>query len=116
MWQFNKQYMTSSVGGKLNTLVIGDSRMKAAYIPADKNALNLSLGGGSPIEGYYTLKGYLQHHDAPKHLILSYAPFHLMHTDSFWERTIKYRYLSLQDEQEVLKINKETPLIHKVKK
>jgi hypothetical protein len=102
MWQFNKQYMTFSVGGKLNILVIGDSRMKAAYIPADKSALNLSLGGGSPIEGYYTLKGYLQHHDAPKYLILSYAPFHLMHTDSFWERTIKYRYLSLQDEQEVL--------------
>ena len=101
MWEFNKKFTQHNTKLNVDVLAIGDSRFKAAFIPRDSNSLNLSLGGSSPIEGYYTLRDYLKFNQAPKQLLLSYAPYHLMEVETFWKRTIKFKYLSYADEEEV---------------
>ena len=47
------------------------------------NVYNLSVGGGTPITGYYTLKKMLEKHKIPKTIVLSYAPFHLIVDDTY---------------------------------
>jgi len=41
-------------------IIIGDSRAKAGIYPLNLNddVYSLTLGGATPIEGYYTLKGF----------------------------------------------------------
>lgn len=92
-------------------LIIGDSRAKAAFDPvylSDKpNKLyNLALGGTTPIEGYYTLKNYLDCHEKPKQVVLSYAPMHLMDVDTLWTRCIYFHTFG-RDEFEDLVLNAE---------
>lgn len=78
-----------------SVLIIGDSRAKAAFDPAllsdDENAVyNLSLGGTTAIEGYYTLKNYLEHHEKPETVVVCYAPMHYMDVDTLWTRCIYF--------------------------
>ncbi len=86
-------------------ITIGDSRAKAGFKPSvfnfkNINSINLSVGGGTPIEGYYTLKKYLKN-NKPKYLLLSYGPFHLNRQDSYWSRTVKFDFLSINEYREV---------------
>ncbi len=103
MWLNAKQVASSASAAQLDLLVIGDSRVKAGFIPdlAERTSLNLATTGQSPIEGYYLLSNYLRGHHPPKKLLLSYAPYHLTMVDVFWEMTVKYGFLSYRDYQEV---------------
>lgn len=94
MWENVKNVKNN----KFNTIFIGDSRLKAGLKPLifDYNtisSINLAVGGGTPIEGYYTLKNYLKNNKKPKYLLLSYAPFHLVSQDTFWKRTVRFNFL-----------------------
>lgn len=100
MYQQQKDYVT----GKLNTedarvLILGDSRTKAGFKPVLlwEGTYNIALGGGSPIEGYYSLKEYLQYHEAPETVIMAYAPMHYMDVDTLWTRSVYFHTLSETD-------------------
>lgn len=88
-------------------LIIGDSRAKAAFDPAllsdDEQAVyNLALGGTTPIEGYYTLKNYLQHHEKPETVVVCYAPMHYMDVDTLWTRCIYFHTFLPEDFEDLV--------------
>lgn len=77
---------------------LGDSRAKAALrVRSFEEAtgltmINLSIGGATPVEGYYALKNLLQH-SSPQQVLLSYAPHHLTIVDTYWNRAVKFGFL-----------------------
>ena len=83
-------------------IMLGDSRAKAGFITQDSTQLNLSIGGTTPISGYYTLKRYLAHNAPPKVLILSFMSLHYFMEDTFWERAIKFNYLDFDEFSEIV--------------
>lgn len=89
-------------------IVLGDSRTKAAINPSDfsKQMYNLSLGGTTMIEGYYTLCDYLNNHEKPKTVLINYAPFHYMDVDMFWKRSVYFHYLKKDQILEVFETAK----------
>ena len=100
MYRQQKDYVT----GQLNTedariLILGDSRTKAGFQPGLlwEDTYNIALGGGTPIEGYYSLKEYLQHHKAPEAVVMAYAPMHYMDVDTLWTRSVYFHTLSEAD-------------------
>jgi len=100
MWISKEEIMNNPLN--YTTFIIGDSRALSAFLPekiAD-NCYNLALGGGTPIEGYYTLKKLVRSHKIKK-IIVSYASFHLESTDTFFERTVKFKFLDIPDLKEI---------------
>ena len=109
MWLHIKDIISEKHSLSIDLVVIGDSRAKAGFIPNKSkfnNSLNLSVGGGTPIEGYYTLKKFLKYNSGPKNLILSYGPFHLDSQDCYWHRTVKFDFLGNENYLEVENISK----------
>lgn len=96
MWVHVKNLINAESKIKQKMILIGDSRAKAGFEPvlSKDHALNLTVGGSTPIEGYYTLLTFLKNNPQPENLVLSYSPLHLMHGMYFWERTVKYNYLT----------------------
>lgn len=84
-------------------VILGDSRASGALNPAwlRPGVRNLALGGGTALEGYYLLKRLLKHSQPPRVLIISYAPFHLVHMDTFWQRGLKYGLYDIEDLLEI---------------
>lgn len=84
-------------------IILGDSRTKAGFKPEflSEKTYNLALGGASPIEGYYSLKEYLDNHEKPQTLILCYAPMHYMDVDTLWTRTIYFHNITRKDAMEL---------------
>ncbi len=100
MYRQQKDYVT----GQLNTedariLIVGDSRTKAGFKPELlwEESYNIALGGGTPIEGYYSLKEYLRCHEAPEAVVIAYAPMHYMDVDTLWTRSVYFHTLSEAD-------------------
>ncbi|AXH14158.1 hypothetical protein CP985_10080 [Malaciobacter mytili LMG 24559] len=90
---------------KYSTIVLGDSRVQSGFIPKayqnPLNAINLSMSGSTPIEGYFILKKYLLNNIKPDNIILSYAPFHLTKQDSYWKYTVKHQLFTNEEYEEV---------------
>lgn len=110
MWHYAGDMSASTEGENFNFIALGDSRLKSAFIPQEfddneLNSLNLSLGGSSAIEGYYTLKKYLAHNPAPEHLLLGYSPGILSMQPFYWERTVKFQYLTDEEYDEVSRLS-----------
>ncbi|MFK5937224.1 MAG: hypothetical protein QM497_02400 [Sulfurimonas sp.] len=103
MWLEVKQIVNTKTDSKVDLIVLGDSRAKAGFIPNQLpiKSINLSLGGATPIEGYYTLKKYLENNPAPKKLVLSYTAIHLGNKTYYWSRTAPFGFLSDNEYQEV---------------
>lgn len=106
MYRQQKDYVT----GQLNIedariLILGDSRTKAGFKPQLlwDGTYNIALGGGTPIEGYYSLKEYLQHHKAPETVVMAYAPMHYMDVDTLWTRSVYFHTLSEEDFRDLTK-------------
>ena len=108
MYRQQKDYVT----GKLNidekevrVLILGDSRTKAGFRPdlLWDGAYNIALGGATPIEGYYSLKEYLEHHGAPEAVVIAYAPMHYMDVDTLWTRSVYFHTLSEDDFHDLTK-------------
>lgn len=111
MWD-NVKSVISNNKNNYNVLYIGDSRAKAGFIPNLFNkehikSVNLAVGGGTPIEGYYTLKEYLKNNITPKYIILSYSPFHLAKQDVFWHRTVRFNFLDIKKLNEIINASSE---------
>ena len=102
MYRQQKDYIRENGDGS-RVVIIGDSRAKAGFIPDElsDDCYNLALGGTTPIEGYYTLKEYLEHHPAPEYVVVAYAPKHWIVADNFWTRTVYFHMMERADIQEV---------------
>lgn len=96
MWKSKKEFLAQAHDSK--NLVIGDSRALEGILPnkIGNNFYNMALGGATPVEGYYTLRRYLEA-NRPQKIIISYAPFHLRSEETFYDRTLKFGYLTNAD-------------------
>jgi hypothetical protein len=101
MWVYTKNVINTKSNLKYDLVAIGDSRVKAGFIPLN-GGINLSLGGGTPMEGYYTLKKYLQNNPAPNKLIISYISGHLTSFSNYWKRTVPFEFITAEDHQEIM--------------
>ncbi|HAF26709.1 MAG TPA: hypothetical protein DCG85_05275 [Lachnospiraceae bacterium] len=108
MYKQQKDVITGNIeaGENIKTIVIGDSRAKAAFMPEylSDDCYNLALGGTTPIEGFYTLKEYLGQYEAPEYLILCYAPMHYEDKDTLWTRSIYFHMINDEDMMEIFDI------------
>lgn len=90
-------------------LLLGDSRMKAdvfAYELGD-NVHNLALSASSPIELYYTLKNYMEHHPKPKAVFIAFAPMHYQVKGYYLRGLQCMRYFDNATIDEISKVIKE---------
>lgn len=73
-----------------DVLILGDSTSNGAYVPEllSDSTLNLALGGTTSVENYYVLKEYLDHHEIPKVIYLSFSDAHMVSEDCFYARTL----------------------------
>lgn len=101
---------------KRDLLILGDSRAKAGFVPASLSgsAYNLALGGATPVEGYYSLREYLDHHNKPQTLIVAYAPMHYMDVDTLWTRTVYFHNISSKDFWEIIQTARECRQFDKI--
>ena len=76
-------------------LFLGDSVMKASVMPEvlGTGAVNLALGGGTPIEMHYALTEYLGHHGAPRAVFVGFSPVHYTEAEQFDKRALYFHYL-----------------------
>ena len=101
-WMQQRDYARTDSDQK-EILLLGDSTMKAD-VRAEKfhpAAYNLALGGGTSIEMYYTLEDYLNHHPAPKMVILAFMPLHYRTEGAYWFRDTYFHYLDARRYMEV---------------
>ena len=100
-WMQQKDYI-NSYNNKREIIFLGDSRMKAAIIPAElcDNSYNLAVGGATTVEMYYSLKRYLKKHPKPEKVIMGFGGFHYQWSDCYKTRTHYFHFLSLREEIE----------------
>lgn len=106
MWKSKFDYIENNHTAK--NIIIGDSRAIAGFVPKifGKSYYNFALGGGTPIESYYILKKYLDKQKLDT-VIISFSPIHLERSIIFFERTLKFNFLSTKEISEVLAVSKE---------
>ncbi len=105
-WAHVIEYVNTSNDPKSNVIAIGDSRTKAGFIARqfdseNYKSINLAMSGASPIEGYFTVKKYIENNGAPEHLIIGYAP-PLLTIPYSYLNTVKYGFLEAEEYEEVL--------------
>lgn len=107
MWQQEKDYISKS--DDYNDIVtIGDSICKGNIIPAmiGENAVNIALGGSTPIEMYYALSSYIKNHGSPKKVIILFYPSEYTSLGCFLSRDCYFHYLTDKQTDEVYDIAK----------
>ncbi|MDR3530960.1 MAG: hypothetical protein P4L90_10460 [Rhodopila sp.] len=80
-------------------IVLGDSRAAADILP-DRlpfRATDLAVGGGEAIEALVALTRALACPVPPRLVILSLDPGHFTRPDLFWERSVRFGFLSAPD-------------------
>jgi hypothetical protein len=80
-------------------IVLGDSRAAADILPVRMpfGVTNLAVGGGEAIEAYTALTRALACPTPPRLVIVSIDPGHFVRPDMFWERSVRYGFLSQAD-------------------
>ena len=86
------------------TVILGDSSANAAYLPEylSEGTINLALGGTTVIENYYVLSNWLETHEAPKTVYVSFMDYHMLYDNMFYERTVYSHLLRPEQEREIL--------------
>ena len=79
-----------------NVLVFGDSRATVGIIPGrlGVKATNLAVGGGEAVEALAALRRALACPERPRLAIVSLDAVHFSRADLFWERTMRFGFLS----------------------
>ena len=97
---WNKEITNTAHEKRYDVIILGDSTANASYLPTvlSDRCLNLSLGGTTPMENYYTLKEWLAHNDPPKVCYLSFIDFHFREDEAFWTRSIYTHRYTLNEE------------------
>lgn len=100
MWRAKEHMVATCDLGA--TLVMGDSRAVAGFVPAELgDTTNLALGGASPIEMYYMTERVLRCPTAPRRVILSFSPPQIVRDEYYWPRTALFGFLSDRQLDEV---------------
>jgi len=84
-------------GKSFDTVILGDSGAMSSIMPTlfEESCVNLAVGGATSIEMYYTLEEYIQNHDAPKNVVIMFAPFHYWHIDNYKTRTLYFKAIPI---------------------
>lgn len=109
-WRYTIETVRGNVGEeKYDTVILGDSGAMSSFVPTllSDSCVNLAVGGGTSLEMYYFMKEYLTNHDAPKNVIIMFAPFHYWNIDNYDTRTMYFKALSIKDAKDVYKYAKE---------
>ncbi len=101
---WNREKTNTTQEKKYRVVVIGDSMANASYVPEvlSSDTINLSLGGSTPMENYYTLQDWLAHNSAPDVCYISFDDGHFLVANYFWTAMWAHRY-SLKQDVEMLK-------------
>lgn len=93
LWRQQKDYISTN-GSRQEVLLLGDSRLEFGVRPnlLDENARNLALTGSTPMEMYYTLSDYLEHHPVPRMVIVAFAPTHYANMECYMLRNAYFHY------------------------
>jgi hypothetical protein len=80
-------------------IVLGDSRAAADILPGRLpiRVANLAVGGGEAIEALAALTKALACPQRPRLAIVSFDPGHFVSPDLFWERSVRYGFISAAD-------------------
>lgn len=94
-WMQQKDYINKS--DEYNEMIVlGDSIAKAAVRPnsvSGHKTANLSLGGASVVEMYYSLEDYLENHQPPRAVLCMFGINHYAGGDCYISRTLYFHYL-----------------------
>lgn len=84
-------------------IVLGDSRAAADVLPAAMPYVttNLAVGGGEPVEALAAARRALSCPHPPRRVLLSFNPGQFMHPDLFWERTVRFGFVSNREVAEL---------------
>jgi len=98
-WRAKQELLARCDLGRV--LVLGDSRAAVDIIPSrlPVPATNLAVGGGEAIEAHAVLTRALACPGHPSRVVLSFDPWHFVHPDLFWERTVRFGFLGLSELQ-----------------
>jgi hypothetical protein len=82
-----------------DVLLVGDSRIAVDVLPAllPVKATNLALGGGMPIEAYIVVARALTCPMPPRRVVISLDAPHFAAPDLFWERSVKFGFVTPDD-------------------
>jgi hypothetical protein len=82
-----------------DVLILGDSRAAAGILPLKLGVrtTNLAVGGGEATEAFAALQRALACPNPPKEVIISLDPGHFALHDMFWERSVRYGFISGAD-------------------
>lgn len=104
MWRAKADLLTS-FQPKDGIVVLGDSRIVAAYMPTkarSRHVVNMGLGGGTPIEAYYILRKLMNSKSGIRKILISFSPTHFEDATMFLGRTMVFEFLTEVEVSEVL--------------
>lgn len=98
-WRWQKDFLTDE-NVRAQVLFLGDSLEVSGVMAAEwgENAYNISLPGATAVEMRYALETYLEHHDAPKLIIMGFGQNHYIEMNCYWTRTAYFHYLPLSEQ------------------
>ena len=107
---WNKEFTQTKQDKKYDVVILGDSMAATSFMPEllSDSTINLALSGSSPVEGYYTLKDYLENNDAPSDVFISYMDYHLQHDDFTLSTCNQVHKFSIGDYLEIYRTIKAT--------
>jgi hypothetical protein len=91
-------------------VILGDSRAAADILPVRLpfRTSNLAVGGGEAIEAYSVLTQMLECHTPPRMVIVSLDAGHFTRPDLFWERSVRFGFLTASDIEDLRKASRQT--------
>ncbi len=105
MWTAKEEMVASCDLG--STLVLGDSRAVAGFVPAELgDTVNLALGGASPVEMYFMVERALRCPVPPRRVIVSFSPPQLIADRYYWPRTALFGFLDDRELNDVLRTSR----------
>jgi hypothetical protein len=105
MWSAKTKLIEASKKKHI-TLILGDSRIMAAYKPSTNNknsVFNLALGGGTPVEAFQILRRLVNEQTQIRQLLISFAPGHFEHHDTFLGRAVLFNFYTNDEFKEITK-------------
>lgn len=107
---WNKEFTQTKQDKNYDVVILGDSMAATSFMPEllSDSTINLALSGSSPVEGYYTLKDYLENNDAPSDVFISYMDYHLQHDDFTLSTCNQVHKFSIGDYYEIYRTIRNT--------
>ena len=84
-------------------VIFGDSAVMDGIQPEKlgPGVINCAMMGNTPIESYFLIRRLMKAPVHPKAILLSYNTYHLVHSDFYWENTVKFGLISGSEADEV---------------